>query len=124
MELKLSKLNIAPPYFLRQAGYAKIRNPHKNEEISYARSLEPSRFYPRFHIYLKTGGQETEINLHLDAKKPSYEGTTAHSGEYEGKTVEAEAERIKRISEKFLSKITERPIGFSKKKAWWQRLLG
>jgi len=33
----------------------------------------------------------------LDQKKPIYQGTPAHSGEYEGKVVEEETERIKQI---------------------------
>jgi len=53
--------------------------------------------YPRFHIYLKENKKTNEItiNLHLDQKKPSYKGVSAHSGEYEGKVVEKEIKRIK-----------------------------
>ncbi|MFH0853775.1 MAG: hypothetical protein V1853_05225 [bacterium] len=51
--------------------------------------------YPRFHMYLhKDNPQELVLNLHLDMKKPSYQGTAAHAGEYDGPTVEAEASRI------------------------------
>ena len=39
------------------------------------------------------------FNLHLDQKKPTYEGHVAHSGEYDGELVEEEAERIRRILE-------------------------
>ena len=97
---------------MRQAGY-------HPEGQSFAKCLGASD-YPRFHIYLsvspafgevsretlrqgsgqapRTGsGQAIEINLHLDQKKPSYEGAAAHSGEYEGELVEKEAERIKQI---------------------------
>lgn len=81
---------------MRQAGY----HPHetgeeKAGESSFARRLSNSD-YPRFHVYVS---HEThELNLHLDQKKPSYEGATAHSGEYEGELVEKEAERIKQIA--------------------------
>src|SRR3989338_8291422 len=102
MRLILPKLNIAAKNFLRQCGYAEISNPHKNNEISFARSLDPGRFYPRFHIYMEKTGQGTQANLHLDAKKPSYEGTAAHSGEYGGKLVQEEAERIKKSAGHFL----------------------
>lgn len=69
------------------------------------------RPYPRFHIYIaasdggeprpeESGREESGywvFKLHLDQKKPSYSGSAAHSGEYEGPTVETEAERIKQI---------------------------
>ncbi|MBI3046127.1 MAG: hypothetical protein HYY86_01075 [Candidatus Harrisonbacteria bacterium] len=122
MRIIIPKLSTALPNFLRQCGYTQISNPHKNQEVSYARSLNPGRFYPRFHAYLEIGSVETKINLHLDAKKPSYEGTTAHSGEYEGALVEKEAERIKNAAQKFLSQTPSQPLGFQKKKSFWKRL--
>jgi len=53
--------------------------------------------YPRFHLYIKENGGGFIFNLHLDQKKPSYEGLKGHSGEYEGEVVEEEAERIKNL---------------------------
>jgi len=60
--------------------------------------------YPRFHLYVKQSfgaAQDKlnsfEFNLHLDQKKPSYEGATGHSGDYDGPVVEGEAERIKKV---------------------------
>lgn len=55
--------------------------------------------YPRFHLYLKEdkGRGALLFSLHLDQKKPSYTGTPAHGGEYEGEVVEKERERIKEI---------------------------
>jgi len=61
--------NISPQYFLKKCGYIEIRNPHKNQEVSYARSLDTGRFYPRFHIYLTTEQSKIIMSLHLDAKK-------------------------------------------------------
>lgn len=55
------------------------------------------RDYPRFHLYLKTTDENLVFNLHLDQKRPSYGRETAHSGEYKGKLVEAENQRIKTI---------------------------
>ncbi len=55
--------------------------------------------YPRFHIFIKQDKDKLVFNLHLDQKKPSYSGSRAHSGEYESKVVEEEAERIKKILE-------------------------
>lgn len=56
-------------------------------------------YYPRFHVYLKQEVKTGDFyfNLHLDHKKPSYEGVHAHSGEYDGALVEEEAGRIKTI---------------------------
>lgn len=53
--------------------------------------------YPRFHLYLKNQEDVLEFNLHLDQKKPSYQGQTAHSGEYDGALVEMEKQRIEQI---------------------------
>ena len=57
----------------------------------------PPRGYPRFHIYLKTKGGDLIFNLHLDQKMPTYKGAAAHSGEYEGKLIEKEVEKIKQL---------------------------
>lgn len=53
--------------------------------------------YPRFHLYIEENNDELIFNLHLDQKKPIYKGSPAHAGEYEGKVVETEAQRIKQI---------------------------
>ena len=65
--------------------------------------------YPRFHLYVmeKSFGAAASqdklntfvFNLHLDQKKPSYEGQKGHSGDYDGDVVEGETERIKNILE-------------------------
>ncbi|MBI4992289.1 MAG: hypothetical protein HZB99_03655 [Candidatus Harrisonbacteria bacterium] len=122
MKLAIPKLNISVQNFLRQCGYQEISNPHKDNEISHARSLDSGRFYPRFHIYFEENKTQTIIDLHLDAKKPSYEGFTAHSGEYEGAVVEQEAKRIKKISEKSIPQKLAGKIGFPKTKSLLQKL--
>ncbi len=53
--------------------------------------------YPRFHIYIKEEAHGSVFNLHFDQKGPSYEGVTAHSGDYDGDVVRDEAARIKEI---------------------------
>lgn len=121
MKIYLGKLNTLAKNFLRACGYAKIINPH-NGEISYVRSLDSGRFYPRFHIYIEQSPNQTAVNLHLDAKQPSYQGSKAHSGEYEGPIIEKEVQRIKVISERFVSKDTApQSLGF--KKSWWEKLI-
>lgn len=53
--------------------------------------------YPRFHLFILEEKDFLIFNLHLDQKKPSYSGTNAHSGEYEGEAIQKEVERIKNI---------------------------
>ncbi len=66
----------------------------KEGEFSIVRQLSRND-YPRFHLYIKNSGTDFNFDLHLDQKKPSYEGSSGHNGEYEGEIIESEAERIK-----------------------------
>ena len=68
----------------------------KEKEMSFYHLLNSLR-YPRFHIYLIKKKEALVFNLHLDQKKPRYKGSPAHSAEYEGKLLENEKERIKKI---------------------------
>jgi hypothetical protein len=82
--------------FMRQCGYFFERE--QNKELVFSRIISTAKSgYPRFHAYVKTGKfpRETSINLHLDRKKPVYQGTPAHSAEYGSEIVKKEAERIK-----------------------------
>lgn len=79
----------------RKLGYIPERRGDRGE-FSCQRPLSRAE-YPRFHIYITEEENEFIFNLHLDQKKPSYSGTAAHSGEYEGGAVDGEAERIKQI---------------------------
>jgi len=83
---------------MRKISYRFLGRMVGNEEMNFARPLTRNR-YPRFHIYLKKDQNKKTLvfNLHLDQKKPSYKGSHAHSGEYEGFAVEQEIERIKQI---------------------------
>lgn len=82
----LPELN--PIDVIRRAGYGQVLD-RRASEPSWSRRLG-SGFYPRFHAYISQG----EINLHLDQKQASYEGYSAHSGEYGGEAVEREGGRI------------------------------
>ena len=64
----------------------------EGSELSFTR---PPRGYPRFHLFLEKKADDLVFNLHLDQKRPSYKGSPAHAGEYDGEVVENEAERIK-----------------------------
>jgi hypothetical protein len=81
--------------FLRSCGYAPEGADPKTGEWRFSRALRGAR-YPRFHLYVNAPvhSQAITLSLHLDQKQPSYEGSSAHSGEYEGTLVEAEAKRI------------------------------
>lgn len=84
----------------RKIGYRPMGVSTDNE-YNLVRPLA-GRNYPRFHIYIRKDGEGVfKFNLHLDQKQPSYQGSSAHSGEYEGDIIEQEAKRIKRaIDEK------------------------
>jgi len=77
----------------RRIGYIFQKEASK-DEASFIRPLERNG-YPRFHLYIKMEEEELAFNLHLDQKRPVYETAHDHAAEYEGKLVEAEAERIK-----------------------------
>ena len=79
---------------MRKIGYHFQGKDQEKEKLNFVR---PPKGYPRFHLYLKVDNKNLIFNLHLDQKKPSYKGTPAHAGEYKGKIVEAEAERIKKM---------------------------
>lgn len=79
---------------LRRAGYGLHQG--RDGEISYAIRLSGGGDYPRFHVYVnhEEPGGPIELSLHLDEKKPSYEGFSAHNGQYEGEIIEQERDRI------------------------------
>lgn len=79
---------------MRKVGYHFQRKDEVKSELIFVR---PPAGYPRFHIYLKTEKDNLIFNLHFDQKRPIYKGATVHAGEYEGETVEKEAERIKKV---------------------------
>jgi len=78
----------------RTIGYLIIDN--NGQQVNMVRKLTGQN-YPRFHAYVKQQGQDFIFNLHLDQKKPSYEGSHAHSGEYFGPLLENESVRIKNL---------------------------
>lgn len=75
-------------------------------EVSIMRQLGRND-YPRFHLHVKEATKAAKdikenekmlvFNLHLDQKKPSYSGSHAHGGEYDGKLVEEEVEKIRQL---------------------------
>ncbi len=100
MKLKLENFRKNTLAFMRDCGYAPIER-NAAGELNCVRPLM-GRDYPRFHCYVKEDGTNLLLNLHLDQKKPSYAGSSAHSGEYEGEVVETEAARIRQLFQKSL----------------------
>ncbi len=78
---------------MRRAGYGFERKDSKTGEDAFGRRFG-SRDFPKFHVYAKKDGDTLIVNLHLDQKKPTYEASASHSGEYDGEVVEQEAKRI------------------------------
>lgn len=83
---------------MRACGYAEFFN-RRTGDISYVRPLSRVR-YPQFHVYIN-GDPQTGmvVNLHMDAKQPTYESGHAHAGEYDSPVVAQEAARIRSIIE-------------------------
>ena len=84
INLIMRQIGYMPAYFQNEGEFSVIRKIGRND-------------YPRFHLYITQNGQDFIFKLHLDQKKPSYEGTKGHSGEYDGDVVGGEAERIKQM---------------------------
>ncbi|HKK54549.1 MAG TPA: hypothetical protein VJ926_03460 [Patescibacteria group bacterium] len=89
---EIGELNIEK--FLRTLGWAQIYD-SRGDKYSYVKRLSRD-FYPRLHLYVKKYPDNYVFDLHLDQKKASYEGHSAHSGEYEGEMVNNALETIKR----------------------------
>jgi hypothetical protein len=83
---------------LRSCGY----HLHPKYENSYIRRLSNIAFYPRWHLYFEKNNNFYEFDLHLDQKKASYEGQTAHSGDYNDENVNQEIKRILNIMSKHI----------------------
>jgi hypothetical protein len=79
---------------MRDTGYHFQREEKRGAATEYS-FVRPKVGFPRFHIYAKIENGNLSINLHLDQKKTVYQGTTAHSGDYDEPVVLKEAERIK-----------------------------
>lgn len=76
---------------LRRLGYGEQRT--RAGQISFVKRVAGERF-PRYHAYVEDVNGGIQVNLHVDQKEASYEGTSAHAGEYEGPVVEREMKRI------------------------------
>lgn len=96
MVFRLNNLNYNIVNLVREIGYRPLKYTSEGQ-LNCVRAMGGGQDYPRFHIYLKEEKDIITFNVHLDQKKPSYEGSSAHAGEYDGDTVKNEVERIKNI---------------------------
>ena len=117
-----------PRNLLRQCGNNEIYD-RKTGKDSFVRKLRGD-FYPRYHVYVsKDEPGFLQLNIHLDMKKPSYEGFTAHSGEYEGPLIDQEVERIKQVVSGFIVVPGQGGQASSgsqtgQKKSFWSKIFG
>ena len=95
MDFILRNLKQSAVGISRAVGYVIIDTTEKGE-YNMVRKLAGDN-YPRFHIYFSQQGSAWKFSLHLDQKKPVYEGSGshAHNGEYFGPIIDNEADRIK-----------------------------
>lgn len=99
MKFSIKEPNKNILFLVRRLGYV-LRN-NEEGECNCVRSLS-NMGYPRFHLFIrKDNDRFLALSLHLDQKKPSYKGSSAHSGEYQGELVEKEKERIVKLIEDF-----------------------
>lgn len=94
MTFRLNNLNYNIQALARTIGYRPLKYTAAGE-LNCVRPLGGD--YPRFHVYLKADKDVLVFNIHLDQKKPSYEGSHAHGGDYDSGTIKNEVERIKEI---------------------------
>ena len=94
MTFNLDNYHFNPNDLVRRIGYTPIARTERGE-LNCVRPMGGD--YPRFHVYLLVNGTKLTVNLHLDQKKASYEGSHAHSGDYDSDIIKAEAQRISKI---------------------------
>ncbi|UMX47447.1 MAG: hypothetical protein L7H18_03270 [Candidatus Nealsonbacteria bacterium DGGOD1a] len=81
---------------MRDLGYHFQGEDPTAKELGFTR---PRIGYPRLHLFIKPDKESVALSLHLDQKKPVYQGSVAHSGEYDGPVVEREMARIEKYLE-------------------------
>jgi hypothetical protein len=79
---------------MRRIGYGEQRA--RSGQISYVRRVSSDRF-PRYHAYVEDKNGGIQINLHIDQKEASYEGSHVHSGEYDSLLCQEEMKRISKF---------------------------
>lgn len=94
--IKKENLPMSAEQIARRASYGFIYD-KKRGKGSFVRHPNRGR-YPRFHMYIKEQDGKVIFDLHLDQKQASYKGVKhMHNAEYDGKAVENEILRLKKI---------------------------
>ena len=104
--------------FLQRCGYAEHNDPNTGQ-TSYTKRLTRD-FYPRLHLYINERDGKNILNLHLDQKKPSYAGSSAHNAEYSGEMIEREVRRIQGLIKNQMDNQAQKP----QDKGFWGKLFG
>jgi len=80
--------------FFRRAGY--VFQKQSGDERAFVRRLT-DRSFPRFHLFVKIVDYKFHINIHIDHKMASYDGSRTHSGEYgkDSELLEREVGRLR-----------------------------
>lgn len=94
MNFRINNFNYNTADLVRKFGYRPLGTTPEGE-LNCVRPLAGD--YPRFHIYLKESPQVLSFSIHLDQRKPVYEGTTAHGGDYDSDVVKQEVDRIMEV---------------------------
>ena len=76
---------------MRRLGYGEQNK--KSGQTAFIKRVTNAEF-PRYHAYVEDVNGGLQVNVHIDQKAASYEGSHAHSGEYEGPLVEQEMKYI------------------------------
>ncbi len=105
--------------FFQRAGYTEFNDPNTGKS-SYTKRLSYD-YYPRFHLYIEADKDNRRFfNLHLDQKKPSYAGSSAHNAEYDTEIVNQEAGRLQGLIKNQLDNQQQKPQ--AEKKGFWEKL--
>lgn len=106
---------------MRRAGYAEFNDPNTGK-TSYTKRFSGD-YYPRFHLYVEQDkDNKVFLNLHLDQKKPSYPGSSAHSADYDGEVVSKEAKRLGGLIRNQLDNQKQQIKPAEEKKGFWERI--
>ena len=76
---------------MRRLGYGEQTK--RSGQTAFTKRISGGDF-PRYHAYVEDRDGGLQVNLHIDQKAASHEGSRAHSGEYDGPLVEQEMKYI------------------------------
>lgn len=113
--------------FMRRAGYGYQKE--GSGEVAFTRRVSASPF-PRYHAYVHEGRREKgevrsiEVNLHLDQKETTYQGSRAHSGEYDGPLIVQELDRLRAFAQSLTAPPPPTARSPEEKKGFFGRLFG